>query len=79
MNQPKGEEAEVTKQSHKVMLGRKSNLPERCRAEGLIGADFNVSEILSGQLDKTPLVQGLVHIEADVRDFVADLHRVSCQ
>ena len=69
----------MTKHSHKVMSGRNSDLTERCRAEGFIGADFNRSEILSGQLDKTPLVQGLVHIEADVRDFVADLHRVSCQ
>ena len=79
MNQPKGEEAEVMKQSHKVMLGRKSDLPERCRAEGLIGADFDVSEILRGQLDKTPVVQRLVHTETAVRDFVPDLRRVSCQ
>jgi hypothetical protein len=60
----------VTKHSRKVMSGRKSDLTERCRAEGFIGADFNVSEILRGQLVKAPAVQRLVHIETDVRDFV---------
>ena len=60
----------MSKRFYKVMLGRKSDLAEKCRAEGFIGADFNVSEILRGQLVKAPAVQRLVHIETDVRDFV---------
>lgn len=43
-----------------------SKLSEKYRAEGFIGADLNVSEILRGQLEKTPVV----HIETEVRDFV---------
>ena len=40
----------MTKRFYKVMLGRKSDLAERCRAEGFIGTDFDVHEDLAGQL-----------------------------
>ena len=33
-------------------------------------ADLDVREGLTGQLDKAPVVQRLVHFETDVRDFV---------
>jgi len=40
----------MTKRFYKVMLGRKSDLAEKCRAEGFIGTDFDVHEDLTGQL-----------------------------
>ena len=40
----------MTKRFYKVMLGKKSDLAERCRAEGFIGTDFDVNEDLTNQL-----------------------------
>ena len=40
----------MTKRFYKVMLGKKSDLAEKCRVEGFIGTDFDVCEDLAGQL-----------------------------
>ena len=40
----------MSKRFYKVMLGRKSDLAEKCRSEGFIGTDFDVHEDLTGQL-----------------------------
>jgi restriction system protein len=40
----------MTKRFYKVMLGKKSDLAEKCRVEGFIGTDFDVYEDLTGQL-----------------------------
>ena len=40
----------MTKRFYKVMLGKKSDLAEKCRVEGFIGTDFDVCEDLTGQL-----------------------------
>jgi restriction system protein len=40
----------MTKRFYKVMLGKKSDLAEKCRVEGFIGTDFDVNEDLTGQL-----------------------------
>ena len=40
----------MTKHFYKVMLGKKSDLAEKCRIEGFIGTDFDVYEDLTGQL-----------------------------
>lgn len=40
----------MTKRFYKVMLGKKSDLAEKCRVEGFIGTDFDVNEDLTNQL-----------------------------
>lgn len=40
----------VSKRFYKVMLGKKSNLADKCRAEGFIGADFDIDQDLSSHL-----------------------------
>jgi restriction system protein len=40
----------MARRFYKVMLGRKSDLAEKCRLEGFIGADFDISEDLSQHL-----------------------------
>ena len=40
----------MTKRFYKVMLGKKRDQAERCRAEGFIGTDFDVYEDLTNQL-----------------------------
>ena len=40
----------MAKRFYKVMLGKKSDLAEKCRVEGFIGTDFDVCEDLTGQL-----------------------------
>ena len=40
----------MTKRFYKVMLGKKSDLAEKCRIEGFIGTDFDVYEDLTNQL-----------------------------
>jgi restriction system protein len=40
----------MTKRFYKVMLGKKSDLADKCRVEGYIGTDFDVYEDLTNQL-----------------------------
>lgn len=40
----------MTKRFYKVMLGKKSDLAEKCRTESFIGTDFDVNEDLTNQL-----------------------------
>jgi restriction system protein len=40
----------MSKRFYKVMLGKKSDLADKCRTNGFIGADFDIHEDLSGQL-----------------------------
>jgi len=42
-------EVVMTKRFYKVMLGRKSDMAEKCQSEGFIGTDFDIKEDLTGQ------------------------------